>query len=94
MKSLKANNVSSLYSIVMDSSVNPLANLPKIVRFQLMSMLAFMWSGVFSLWLGNIAIFGPSALGHMVLLLGVFFTSATFRRARKISALQSSHHQS
>ena len=89
MKSIAANNVSSLYRIVMDSSANPLANLPKIVRFQLMSMLAFMWSGVFSLWIGNIAIFGPSALGHMMLIIGVFFTAETFRRARKISSIQS-----
>ena len=88
MNSIAENNVSSLYRVIMDSSVNPLANLPKIVRFQLMSTLAFMWSGVFSLWIGNIAIFGPSALGHMILLLGVFFTAETFRRAPKLSALQ------
>ena len=88
MNLIAENNVSSLYKVIMDSSVNPLANLPKIVRFQLMSTLAFMWSGVFSLWVGNIAIFGPSALGHMILLLGVFFTAETFRRARKLSALQ------
>jgi hypothetical protein len=88
MKSIAANNLSSLYRIVMDSSVNPLANLPKIVRFQLMSMLAFMWSGVFSLWIGNIALFGPSALGHLMLLIGVFFTAETFRRAHKHSSLQ------
>ena len=88
MNLIAENNVSSLYKVIMDSSVNPLANLPKIVRFQLMSTLAFMWSGVFSLWIGNIAIFGPSALGHMILLLGVFFTAETFRRARQLSALQ------
>jgi len=89
MNLIAENNVSSLYRVIMDSSVNPLANLPKIVRFQLMSTLAFMWSGVFSLWIGNIAIFGPSALGHMLLLVGVFFTSETFRRVRKFSTLQS-----
>ena len=89
MNLIAENNVSSLYKVIMDSSVNPLANLPKIVRFQLMSTLAFMWSGVFSQWIGNIAIFGPSALGHMLLLVGVFFTSETFRRVRKFSTLQS-----
>lgn len=74
-----------LYNTVMDSSINPLSTLPKMVRFQFMSMLAFMWSGVFSLWIGNLALFGPSAIGHMVLLVGVFFTADTFRRARRMA---------
>jgi hypothetical protein len=47
-----------------------------------MSILAFMWSGVFALWLGNIMMFGPSVFGHMFLLLGVFFTADTFQRVR------------
>ena len=81
--SLKQNQ--QLYKTVMDSSVYPLSSLPNIVRFQFMSMLAFMWSGIFSLWIGNLAVFGPSAIGHMILLLGVFFTADTFRRARRLS---------
>ena len=77
------NSVSNdSYRSVMDSSVNALSKLPKIVRFQYMSILAFMWSGVFALWVGNILMFGPSVLGHMILLIGVFFTAGTFRRAR------------
>ena len=88
MNTFTGNFPQDLYKVVMDSSMNPLAALPKMVRFQFMSMLSFMWSGVFSLWIGNLALFGPSAIGHMILLLGVFFTADTFRRARKIAASQ------
>lgn len=73
----------NIYSLVMDPHRNPLAGLPKIVRFQLMTSLAWMWSMVFSLWLGSMAIFGPSAAVHMLLLVGVFFTADIFAMAKK-----------
>lgn len=76
------SSATDAYRSIMDSSVNAFSNLPKIVRFQYMSILAFMWSGVFALWLGNIMMFGPSVFGHMFLLLGVFFTADTFQRVR------------
>ena len=88
MNLIQQRQIPQLYNTVMDSSINPLSALPKMVRFQFMSMLAFMWSGVFSLWIGNLTIFGPSAIGHMILLLGVFFTADTFRRARRTAASQ------
>ena len=47
MNTLTQNFPQDLYKVVMDSSMNPLAALPKMVRFQFMSMLAFMWSGLF-----------------------------------------------
>lgn len=71
------------YAVVMDPDKNPLAGLPKIVTFQLMTTLAWMWSAVFSLWIGSISFFGPSAAGHAILLVGVFFTADIFAKARK-----------
>jgi hypothetical protein len=41
-----------------------------------------MWSAVFSIYIGAIALFGPSIAVHTILLLGVFFTADVFRRAR------------
>ncbi|MEM9357289.1 MAG: hypothetical protein AAGB04_13865 [Pseudomonadota bacterium] len=75
--------MSSLYQVIMDPSQNPLRHLPKLVRFQIMTSLALMWSGVFSLWIGYLALFGPSAIAHLVLLLGLFFTADVFRRAQR-----------
>jgi len=71
------------YDLVMSSDRNPLATLPKKTRFQLMSVLAYMWTAVFVVWTGQIVLFGPSVVGHTILLVGVFFTADIFRLARR-----------
>lgn len=83
------------YDLIMDPNVNGLWRLPKMVRFQFMSVLAFMWSAVFTVWTGWISLFGPSAIGHMILLVGVFFTAEIFRRAnlRNPPELRPVHHR-
>jgi hypothetical protein len=71
-----------VYNLVMDPNRNPLQALPKMVRFQYMVVLAYMWSAVFSIYIGTIALLGPSIAAHTILLIGVFFTADIFRRAR------------
>ena len=39
--------MTSLYDMVMNPDRNPLQALPKMVRFQYMAILAYMWSAVF-----------------------------------------------
>jgi len=75
----------NLYDLVMNPSRNPLQALPRMVRFQYMVILAYMWSVVFSIYLGTIALLGPSIAAHTILLIGVFFTADIFRRARNRS---------
>lgn len=75
--------IRDLYSAVMDPEQNPLAKLPRVVAFQLMTSLAWMWSIVFSFWMGSLAVFGPSVAVHSMLLIGVFFTADIFAMARK-----------
>ena len=75
--------IRNAYNVVMNPDLNPLRGLPKIVRFQLMSALALMWSIVFSVWSGMIAWAGPSMAAHAILLVGVFFTADVFRRASR-----------
>ena len=70
------------YDFVMDHEKNPLSALPKMVRFQFMMVLSFMWSAVFTIWVGSTVVFGPSVLGHAILLVAIFFTADVFRRAR------------
>lgn len=74
-----------LYDLVMDPERNPLQALPKMVRFQFMVVLAYMWSVVFSIYVGAIVLVGPSIVVHTILLVGVFFTADIFRRARRRS---------
>jgi len=72
------------YAVVMNPETNPLRGLPKIVRFQLMTSLALMWSVVFSVWSGMVALAGPSMAVHAILLIGVFFTADVFRRTKRL----------
>ena len=77
--------IKKTYTLVMDSDYNPLSGLPKTVRFQIMNTLGFMWSAVFSLWIGSIYYFGPLAILHLILLIGVFFTGYIFKKAKNKS---------
>ena len=69
------------YAVVMSANANPLKSLPKMVRFQLMTTWAFMWSFIFTMWIGSMQFFGPSAVMHTVVLIGVFFTAEIFKKA-------------
>ena len=72
---------SNAYAAVMNPDANPLRHLPKVVRFQIMTSLALMWSIVFSVWSGMVVLAGPSMAVHAILLIGVYFTTDVFRRA-------------
>ena len=49
----------------------------------IMTILAFMWSGVFAVYLGSIIYFGVSVAAHIILILMIFFTVAVFYDAEK-----------
>ena len=70
------------YAVVMSPNTNPLNRLPKIVRFQLMTSLAFMWSFIFTMWIGSVQFFGPSVVAHTLVLIGVFFTAEVFKKSK------------
>ena len=72
----------SYYNLVMNSETNGLAELPNIVKFQLMTLLSFMWSIVFTLMVGSYLVLGPTMLLHVLFLLGVYFTSAVYRKSK------------
>ena len=76
-------SLASTWRLVMDSESNPLMRIPKMQRFQMMQVLAWMWSLVFAAWVGSAMVFGVSVVGHAILLIGVFFTAEVFRRARR-----------
>ena len=71
------------YAVVMDDEQNAFALLPKITRFQIMTVLSLMWSAVFTAYVGSYLIFGPTVIAHVVVLLAIFFTADIFRRAEK-----------
>ena len=70
------------YNLVMNSENNGLAELPNIVKFHLMTLLSFMWSIVFTLMVGSYLVLGPTMLLHVLFLLGIYFTSAVYRKSK------------
>ena len=75
-------SLAATWRLVMDSASNPLMRVPKMQRFQMMQVLAWMWSLVFTAWVGSALVFGASVVGHAILLIGIFFTAGVFRHAR------------
>lgn len=72
------------YQYIFDSKKNPLRHIPDPTsRMFIMTILAFMWSGSFAIYLGSIFYFGISLAAHIVLILMFFFTVAIFYDAEK-----------
>ena len=70
---------------LMNHKRNPLRHIPDLqVRHMVMQILAFLWSGVFALYITNsIFAFGVSAIGHMLFIIAIVITVSTFRYAEK-----------
>lgn len=75
-----ANMIKTAWTSVMDAEQNPLLSLPRVTRFQLMSVLAFLWSCIFCISAGMFMWIPEFVFGHVVLLLlGIFGTGFIFR---------------
>lgn len=72
--------LTTFWDVVMNPEKNPLARLPKIVRFQLMTVLALMWTVIFCASAGAFIWLPQFFAAHIILLLmGIFGTSYIFR---------------
>jgi hypothetical protein len=67
---------------LLDPGRNPLRRLPPAQRFQIMTVLALMWSVVFSAGAGNWLWFGELVGFHLLVLLAIATTASTFRISR------------
>ena len=74
--------IKNYYNLIMNSDSNGLSNLPNMVKFQLMTILSFMWSIVFTLMVGSYLVLGPTVLLHVLFLAGIFFTSAVYKKSK------------
>lgn len=63
----------SYWDAVMNAERNPLSRLPKTVRFQLMAVLALMWTSIFCAMAGTFMWLPQFFIAHLVLLLIGFF---------------------
>ncbi|MBO21729.1 MAG: hypothetical protein CMM26_05040 [Rhodospirillaceae bacterium] len=78
-----------IYRAVMDSDRNPLNNLPRAQRFQIMVVLSSMWTTIFCTAAGAWFWYGELLFAHVLVALGVALTGATFHSAAKRTSYRS-----
>ena len=75
-----------IWDPLMDPDKNPLMALPALVRYQIMTVLAMMWSFIFCAMVGWMLLFPYWVVGHILLLsLGAFITNYTFKMNRVLT---------
>ena len=68
---------------IMNANSNPLKNIPDTnVRHMVMQVLAWMWCIVFAFIVGDLFVFGISAVAHVLLIAAIVITVATFETAK------------
>ena len=76
-------------NILFDDSRNDLRALPKTVRLQILLVLSFIWSTVFSLYIFSYTTFAfgwaGTFIAHIGLIFAVYYTFKQFHRAEKSS---------
>ena len=80
-----------IYRAVMDSDRNPLNNLPRAQRFQIMVVLSSMWTTIFCTAAGAWFWYGELLFAHVLVALGVALTGQRSTRPRSgplIAAIQ------
>jgi len=77
---VKGNDMAGrLWTAIMDGNSNPLMRLPKTVRFQLMAVLALLWSVIFCVSAGLLVWLPGYVFVHIVLIaIGIFGTRWAF----------------
>ena len=97
MESFK-NWMTEAANIMFDDSKNDLRSLPKSVRLQILIVLSFVWSTVFSLYVFSVTsfIFGWAGvvMAHIGLIIAVYLTFKFFHRKQEqpISVFQSGNY--
>ena len=85
MESLK-NWMVETANIMFDDSKNDLRSLPKTVRLQILIVLSFVWSTVFSLYVFSLTSFiwgwAGVVLAHIGLIIAVYITFKFFKKFR------------
>ena len=99
MESFK-NWMTEAANIMFDDSKNDLRSLPKSVRLQILIVLSFVWSTVFSLYVFSVTsfIFGWAGvvMAHIGLIIAVYLTFKFFHKKQEqpVSVFQSGNYNS
>lgn len=66
-----------------DSPLRHLSRLDPMAAHAMFQILAWMWSAIFALWIGNFIWFAISGMGHVLLIAGIFLTAMTYKESEK-----------
>ena len=69
------------WDVVMDETKNPLKSYSLPTAHMIMQLLAWMWSAIFSVSFGSYYLFGVMAVGHILVIAGLFITLMVFKKA-------------
>ena len=75
-----------MWNSVMTIEDSPLWHIQKLdpmAAHAVFQILAYMWSAIFALWIGNIFWFAICGMGHSLVIGGIFITAMTYREANK-----------
>ena len=82
--------------LLFDDKNNDLRALPKTVRLQILVVLSLMWSVIFTVKFWSYKIWGlvlsTSVIGHVLVILGVYFTMKSFQNARRFNIRDDGYH--
>ena len=82
--------------LLFDDSKNDLRALPKTVRLQILVVLSLMWSVIFTVmfWSYNVwgLVLSTSVIGHILVIIGVYFTMKSFQNARRFMLRKDGYH--
>ena len=78
------NFFKQIWGLIMNPNINPLSNITNLkVRHMIMQILAFMWSGVFSLYIiDSLYVFGITAIAHALLIAAIVVAAYIFYTAK------------
>tara|TARA_B100000965_G_C19527380_1_gene729461 strand:+ start:541 stop:960 length:420 start_codon:yes stop_codon:yes gene_type:complete len=75
--------IKDFWNSIMTIEGSSLSKLDPRVAHMIFTILAFMWSGIFSIMIGSITAFGISAIAHIALISGTAITVMVFNEADK-----------
>ena len=82
--------------LLFDDQKNDLRALPKTVRLQILVVLSLMWSVILTIIYWSYSVWGlvlsTSVIGHVLVIIGVYYTMKSFQNARKFNLRNDGYH--
>ena len=68
---------------IQNSPLRHIQRLDPMAAHAVFQILAYMWSAIFALWIGNIFWFAISGMGHSLVIGGIFITAMVYKGSEK-----------